>query len=163
MKLSVLLILIFPILTFGQSFKLPEPNVKELKDKMVKSDYTKEVVYLYLIQNFDTISKKREIINYDYPDYSICSFNQNFENDINYSLEKCKEAGGLSVLLMLPKTDRQSLIKWIELIYKSAPMDIEHTWNSSKTKFGPTDEGVGCYFEIKETERNTLIENYCGC
>ena len=58
---------------------------------------------------------------------------------------------GITTKLTLPKTDKKSLIQWVELIFKSSPMDIEHGWNSEKTKFGPTDDGAGCYFKIKET------------
>lgn len=42
-------------------------------------------------------------------------------------------------------------------------MEIEHGWNSNKTKFGPTDDGAGCYFQITETEKHTEIDMYCGC
>ena len=153
----------FPILIFSQDFKIAKPNVDELKLEMKRTRYTKDVVYLYLNRNYDSIAKKREVIHYDYPDYSICSFNQDFENGINYSVEQCKEAGGISISIVLPKTDRQSLIQWIELIFQSSPMDIEHSWNSDKSKFRPTDDGVGCYYEIKETDANTLVKNYCGC
>ena len=89
--------------------------------------------------------------------------NQEFENAIYYSIKQCREAGGTLIRLVLPKTNRQSLVKWIEGIFKSSPMDIKHGWNSDKTKFGPTDNGAGCYFEIKETKNNTIVENYCGC
>ena len=130
---------------------------------MKRTNFAQDVIYMYLIRNYDSIAKKREIIYYDYSDYNICSFNQDFENEINYSIEQCREAGGTSISLVLPKTDRQSLTEWIELIFQSSPMDIEHSWNSYKTIFRPTDQGVGCYFEIKETESNTLLENYCGC
>ncbi len=157
------ILLLLPILIFSQNFKIAEPNVAELKAEMQRTKYAEDVIYLYLNQNFDSIAKKREVIYYNYPEYSICSFNQGFENGINYSIEQCKEAGGISVSLTLPKTDRQSLIKWIEGIFKSSPMDIEHGWNSDKSKFGPTDDGAGCYFEIKETDKNTMVENYCGC
>ncbi|MAN58345.1 MAG: hypothetical protein CMC08_00740 [Flavobacteriaceae bacterium] len=153
----------FPILIFGQNFKIEKPNVDELKAEMKRTNFADDVIYVFMNRNYDSIAKKREIINYDYPDYSICSFNQDFENGINYSIEQCKEAGGISISLVLPKTDRKSLTEWIELIFQSSPMDIEHSWNSDKSKFEPTDKGVGCYYEIKETESNTIVENYCGC
>ena len=159
---AVILFLI-PILTFSQNFKIAEPNVDELKAEIKRTNYSEDVIYIFLTRNYDSIANKRERIYYDYPDYSICSFNQDFENGINYSIEQCREAGGVSISLVLPKTGRQSLVKWIEGIFKSSPMDIEHGWNSDKSKYGPTDNGAGCYFEIKETDKNTIIENYCGC
>ena len=121
------------------------------------------MTYLYLIRNYKAESEKLDIKKYDYPDYNICAFKQKFEHGIVYSEEQCREAGGITTKLTLPKTDKISIIQWVELIFESSPMDIEHGWNSEKTKFGPTDDGVGCYFEIKETENNTEIEMYCGC
>tara|TARA_R110002012_G_scaffold320721_1_gene545205 strand:+ start:825 stop:1319 length:495 start_codon:yes stop_codon:yes gene_type:complete len=162
-NIFVTLLLIIPILTFSQDFKIAQPNIDVLKAEMKQTNYADDVIYLFLTRNYDSIAKKSEIIYYDYPDYSICSFNQDFENGINYSIEKCREAGGTSNYLVLPKTDRQSLVKWIEGIFESSPMDIKHSWNLDKSKFGPTNNGAGCYFEIKETDKNTLVENYCGC
>ncbi|WP_053990045.1 hypothetical protein [Mangrovimonas sp. TPBH4] len=157
------ILFIIPILTFSQDFIIAQPNIDELKAEMKRTNYADDVIYLFLNLNYDSISKKREITYYDYLDYSICSFNQDFENGINYSIEQCKEAGGATISLVLPKTKRESLVKWIEGIFKSSPMDIQHGWNLDKSKFGPTDNGAGCYFEINETNENTLVKNYCGC
>tara|TARA_R110000751_G_scaffold94893_1_gene185294 strand:+ start:15522 stop:16016 length:495 start_codon:yes stop_codon:yes gene_type:complete len=162
-NIFAIIIFLFPIIIFSQNFKIAKPNATELNAEMKRTNFAEDVIYMYLNRNYDSIAKKREVIYYNYPDYSICSFNQNFENGINYSIEQCKEAGGISISLVLPKTDRESLNQWIELIFKSSPMDIEHSWNSDKSKFEPTDKGVGCYYEIKETESNTIVENYCGC
>ena len=159
----ITLLFIIPFFTFSQDFKIVEPNIDELKAEVKGTNYSDDVIYLFLTQNYDSIGKKREIIYYDYPDYSICSFNQDFEKGINYSIEQCKEGGGASISLVLPKTNRHSLVKWIEAIFKSSPMDIPHGWNKDKSKFGPTDNGAGCYFEIKETNENTIVKNYCGC
>ena len=108
-------------------------------------------------------SEKLEVKKYDYTDYSICAFKQKFENGIVYTEEQCREARGITTKLTLPKTDKKRLIQWVELIFKSSPMDIEHGWNSDKTKFGPTGNGAGCYFEIIESKNNSEIEMYCGC
>lgn len=162
-NIIVKIFILIPILISAQEFKIAEPNVEELKAEMKRTKYAEDVIYLYLNRNFDSIAKKREVIYYNYPDFSICSFNQDFENGINYSIEQCREAGGISVSLTLPKTEKKSLVEWVERIFKSSPIDIEHGWNKDKSKFEPTDKGVGCYFEIKETERNTIVENYCGC
>jgi len=164
MKLfSTIIILIFSIQAFSQSFELPKPNVDELKSEIENSGNGFGVAYFYLIKNFDSISSKKEIKHFDYEVTKICSFNQNFEKGINYSLEKCTEAGGISISITLPKTKRQSVEQWIEQIFKTDSMDIEHGWNKNKTKFEPTDGGAGCYFEIKETKTNTIIKSFCGC
>ncbi|APU09685.1 hypothetical protein A5M85_05120 [Cellulophaga lytica] len=159
----IILFLIFPIFGTAQNFELKKPNVEELNAELKKTNYSQDVTYLYLNRNYKTESEKLEIKKYDYPDYSICAFKQKFENGIVYSEEQCREAGGITTKLILPKTEKESLIQWVELIFKSSPMDIKHGWNSEKTKFGPTDNGAGCYFEIKETENNTEIDMYCGC
>lgn len=162
-RLSILLFLISPILGSAQDFELKKPNVEELNAELKKNNYSQDVIYLYLNRNYKAESEKLEVKKYSYPDYSICAFKQKFESGIVYSEEQCREAGGITTKLILPKTEKQSLIQWVELIFKSSPMNIEHGWNSDKTKFGPTDDGAGCYFEIKQTEKNTEIEMYCGC
>ncbi len=155
--------MIFPFFGLAQNFELKKPKVKELNSELKKTNYSQNVTYLYLNRNYKTESQKFEVKKYDYPDYSVCSFKQKFENGIVYSEEQCREAGGITSKLILPKTAKGSLIQWVELIFESSPMDIKHGWNSDKTKFGPMDNGVGCYFEIKEIGKNTEIHMYCGC
>lgn len=162
-RFVLILFLIIPLFGIGQGFELKKPIVAELNAELKKTNYSQDVTYLYLIRYYKAESEKLDIKKYDYPDYNICAFKQKFEYGIVYSEEQCREAGGIITKLNLPKTDKESLIQWVELIFKSSPMDIEHGWNSEKTKFGPTDDGVGCYFKIKETENNTEIEMYCGC
>lgn len=162
-KILLLLLLVAPALGIAQNFELRNPNVVELHVAMEKSNYTQEPTYLYLIRNYKVISEKTDLRKYNYADYNICAFTQTFEHGIVYSEEQCGETGGITTRLTLPKTERKSLIQWVELIYESLPMDIEHGWNSNKTKFGPTDDGAGCYFEITETEEHTEIDMYCGC
>ena len=162
-RFTIILFLIIPIFGIAQNFELKKPNITELNVELKKTNYTQDVTYLYLKRNYKAESEKLEVKKYDYPDYSVCAFKQKFEHGIVYSEEQCREAGGITTKLTLPKTEKESLIQWIELIFKSSPMDIEHGWNSEKTKFGPTDNGVGCYFEIKEYENRTEIDMYCGC
>lgn len=118
--------LLVPILTFSQYFKIAEPNVDELQAEIKRRNYSEDVIDLSLTRNYDSISKKQKRNYYDYPDYSICSFYQDFENGINYSIKQWRETGGASISLVIPKTDRLNLINWIEGIFKSSPMDIEH-------------------------------------
>lgn len=163
LRFVILLFLIFPIFGIAQNFELIKPNVDQLNAELKKTNYAHGVVYLYLNQNYKAESEKLEVKKYDYHDYSICAFKQKFEHGIVYSEEKCREAGGTTTKLTLPKTNKENLIQWIELIFKSSPMDIEHRWNSEKTKFGPTDNGAGCYYKIKKTENGITIDMYCGC
>lgn len=154
----------FPILIFGQNFKIKKPNIDELKAELQHNNFSDDAIYMFLKKQYDSIAEKKNVSHRRiFEETEICSFEQDFENGISYSMYNCSESGGMSISLMLPKTDRNSIIQWVELIYKSSPMDIEHGWNSEKTKFEPTYKGVGCYYEIKETESNTIVENYCGC
>jgi hypothetical protein len=163
LNFTTILFLIIPFFGITQNFELKKPNVTELSEGLKNIKYSQDVTYLYLQRNYKVISEKLEVIKYDYSDNHICSFKQKFEHGIVYSEEQCREASGITTNLTLPKTNKESLTQWIELIFKSSPMDIEHGWNSEKTKFGPTDDGVGCYFEINETENSTEIDMYCGC
>ena len=155
--------LLVPILTFSQYFKIAEPYVDEFKAEIKRANYSQDIIDLSLTRNYDSISKKQKRIYYDYPDYSTCSFYQDFKNGINYSIEQQREAGVASISLVIPKTDRLNLINWIEGIFKSSPMDIEHNQNSDKSKYGLIDNGADCHFEIKETDKNTIMKNYCRC
>lgn len=163
MKLT-LLIIFFPLISFGQIFQLVEPDVNRLKDDYDKFNFRDEPIYLYLVSHYDSSGSKTAIKKFEFPDYSICSFNQNFQNHISYSIDQCREAKGVSVTLTFPKAGRQNVRKWIEQIHKVTEAgDIEHGWNDDKTEFGPVDQGAGCYYMINETEISTIVKNYCGC
>lgn len=161
-KLTLILLLIASA-GFSQEFQLPLIKSDHIHDKYQKSGYSNDLIYLYLTSALDSINRKKEVIFYDYPDYSICSFNQDFEYGINYSLEQCREAGGASIVLILPKTKRQSLVRFVEELYKIDRTEVENEWNADQTKFQPRDKGVGCYYEIVEQEKSTMLKNYCGC
>ncbi|MEQ8474091.1 MAG: hypothetical protein RIC35_23045 [Marinoscillum sp.] len=148
---------------FSQEFQLPELDHELLGKEYQKSGYAEDLIYIYLHTTFDSLEKKKEVIHYKYPNYSICSFNQNFQHEINYSIEQCGEAGGASVILVLPKTERRSVVNLINDLYEIDRTDIENEWNAEYTKFEPKDNGVGCYYEIIEKENATVIKNYCGC
>ena len=149
---------------YGQSFELILPNPIELKQELrSRQDYIGDVIYLYLLQNYKPISDQVDKRNYDFPDYSICAFTQKFESNIIYTTEHCKEGGGTSSTLVLPKTNRKNLENWIEHIFKSGGMGIPHDWNDDRTKFKPVDSGAGCYYEIVEEGNQTKVESYCGC
>lgn len=165
MKIKSIFLTLFLLFSFScesQNFELAKPNVKQLKEQL-KDNSIQEIIYSYLINNYNILSEKFDVKNYNYPDYDVCSFKQNFQNEIIYSEEKCKEAGGITIEVIFPKTKKENLIHWVESIFKSYSMDIEHKWNSNRTKFEPSDKGVGCYFEITQTNKKSKIYNYCGC
>ncbi|MCA0931268.1 hypothetical protein LCM02_02315 [Lutimonas saemankumensis] len=150
-------------LTFGQDFIPIEPNVIKLQEQISSGENT-EVIFNYLINNYKMTSEKSELEYYEWDKSKVCAFTQEFENGIKYSVFECKEAGGISVDLELPKINRAELMKWIEKIYEVDKMDIDqNVWKEDNSKFEPKEVNPGCYFEIKEKNNKTIVELYCGC
>ena len=149
-------------LTFGQDFKLAEPNISKLKEQI--KDGTNESIYYYPTNNYSPTSQKEDLEYYDWDSTGICSFNQVFDKKIKYSIWQCKEAGGISVTIEFPKTERTELMKWIEMIYDVDTFDLErNVWKENNTKFEPKEVNPGCYYKIEEKENSTLVDLYCGC
>ncbi|WP_430401165.1 hypothetical protein [Flavobacterium sp.] len=166
MKIRILyqiLLLFIPLLISAQNFELKKPNVSELKRKAELSKHTEEVIHLYFINNYKSTSEKTSVKKYNYPDYSICSFEQTFENEIKYYKNECQEAGGISIRVTLPKIQIDKVKKWIEEMYKAESSEIKNKWYNVKNIYGPIDEEVGCYYEIKPEKDSWVIDIYCGC
>ncbi|RZS90634.1 hypothetical protein EV197_3163 [Aquimarina brevivitae] len=157
------MLVVIPVGVLAQNFELEQPNITKLKAQQEQSNYQQDVLYTYLLNNYKVSSDKTDVKMYDYSENMICAFTQEFENGITYTEAQCKEAGGKTITLTLPRTNKESLIQWIEAMFQSTGMDIKHSWNSEKTIYRPADEGAGCYYEIKETDMNTLVKIYCGC
>lgn len=164
MKKILILILIVPFFSFGQEFEFKYINTDQLRKEIHLSDKEVDPIYIYLKNNYQSTSEKKNVQMYDYPDYSICSFQQEFNHLIKYSVKSCQEAGGITTIIEIPKNIKKSkLINWIEKIYDLNLTDVTNSWNSNKTVYGPGDGEAGCYYEIKESQNTYLIENYCGC
>ena len=150
-------------LTFGQDFNPIEPNIIKLKEQISSGENT-EVIFHYLINNYKVTSKKYDLEYYEWEKSKICAFTQEFENGIKYAIFECKEAGGITIKLELPKIKRTELMKWIEKIYEVDKMEIDqNVWKENNSKFEPKEVNPGCYYKIEEEEKITLIELYCGC
>lgn len=161
--LPTLLFVLFSNLIFGQSFKLIEPNISKLKEQISSGQNTK-VIHHYLNNNYKLTSEKYDLEYYEWDKSMLCAFTQKFENEIKYSVFECKEAGGITLELELPKMERKELMKWIEKIYEVDKMDIDQNiWKEDNSKFEPTEANPGCYFKIEERARTTFVELYCGC
>jgi len=163
---NLILILIFTLfssLIFGQNFELTEPNISKLKEQLLTGQ-NNEVILNYLTNNYKEASKKYDLEYYDWDKSKLCSFTQEFENGIKYSVFECKEAGGITIELELPRIKRTELMKWIEKIHEVDKMDIDqNVWKEDNSKFEPKEVNPGCYYKIEEKEKTTLIELYCGC
>lgn len=165
MKKSLLISLIcfFTISTTAQDFILNTPDIINIKTEVAK-DPTGEAFYIYLVNNYNQISRKYEIEYYDWDQNKICSFAQDFEFDIKYVIWECKEGGGESIEITLPKVDKLQLIKLIENIDSIKNLPIEpNIWKENDTKYEPKEQVPGCYYKIKQLEDKSLLEVYCGC
>jgi len=144
-------------------FALTEPNIVKLKGQ-IKLGQSTAVIYNYLSNNYEPAGEKFEVEYYDWDKSKICSFSQEFKTGIKYSEFECKEAGGITVELELPKINRKHLMNWIERIYEVDKMNIgPNVWKNDNTKFEPKEVNPGCYYKIEEKENSTLVELYCGC
>ena len=153
----------FTSLFFGQDFNLIEPNIPKLKEQ-ISSGRNTEIIFHYLTNNYKPTSDKYDLEYYDWDSSKLCAFTQEFENGIKYSVFECKEAGGISVDLELPKIKRTELMKWVEKIYEVDKMDIDqNVWKEDNSKFEPKEVNPGCYFKIEERESTTYVGLYCGC
>lgn len=158
-----LLLIFFSNLIFGQNLKLAEPNISKLKDQ-ISSGQNTTVIGHYLTNNYKPTSKKYDLEYYEWDKSMVCAFTQEFENGIKYSVFECKEAGGNTIELELPKMERTELMKWIEKIYEVDKMEIDqNVWKENNTKFEPTEINPGCYFRIEERKKATFVNLYCGC
>jgi hypothetical protein len=144
-------------------FSLIEPNVSQLKE-LHKSDQKTEVIYHYLSSNYKKSGKKYNVKHYDWNESEICSFSEDFKPGITFELFECKEAGGATIKVKLPKVNRKNLMKWIEKIYEVNKMGVDqNVWKDNNSKFEPKEAAAGCYYKIKETKNNTIVDLYCGC
>lgn len=159
----LLITLIFPLLSYSQEFSFIDPNIKELKKDLVNSDFEDDVIYPYLTSNYKVESEKNIVKNFDFPDYGICSFEQNFEFGVHYYSYKCDEAGGLITKLTLPKVEIAYLKNWIEKIYDADITEVPNEWYEDGLTYGPVDREVGCYYEIRLENKGWIVSAYCGC
>jgi hypothetical protein len=142
---------------------LTEPDMKKLKHQVSQNENT-EVILNYLSNNYKKISEKFDI---EYNESRLCAFKQDFENQIKYAVSECKEAGGSLIKLELPKSERTTLMKWVEKIYEvdkvETEEDEENVWKENNSKFEPKTAVPGCYYKIEESKNKTIIHLYCGC
>jgi hypothetical protein len=165
MKNIVLLLMLLPFtnIILGQNFDLFVPNTLKLKKQISKGENTK-VIKTYLKNNYNEISKKYDLKYFEWENSKICSYKQNFENGIKYSIFQCKESGGVTIELEFPKIERKKLMKWIEKIYEVDKMETEQNiWKENNSKFEPKEVVPGCYYKIEEIENTTFVNLFCGC
>jgi len=137
----------------SNKFILVYPDTAKLNPLALQSDFSP--FYLYLKTTY--LTRKDSVKYYDWDTKRICAFQQTFENQIKYSVENCDE-GGISEQIILPKMELSLIKAFITYLF----YDKENIWIKN-TKYQPKNEGAGCYYEIKQTEKNTIIKIFCGC
>jgi len=165
MKIIYILIITF-ILSFQvcaqDSFVLKKVDSKKLKLQFEQSNYETNIILNYFKENYKAVSKKLDIkLDPDF-DNKECGFTMKFEHGIEYTYLNCGEAKPVEKKIILPKTDKVRLQKWIENINNAYPMDIKNVWYKGENEYGPENEEAGCYYKILPSEKNSIIEIWCG-
>lgn len=142
-----------------EEFKLAKVDTALVNKVYRDLSYMASDLYIYLRLNYNITSTKDSVQYFEGSDEisEECSFYQELDFNISYHTWNCKEeGGGFEETVKFPKISTQeagSLIN--ELFYDE--------WNSWKSEFRYEPEGAGCYYEIKQTENNTIISVWCGC
>ena len=141
---------------YGQGFIPESPDTFKLKSIERKGNFGESLGYIYLKENYHVSSEQDSIIYYEWEPDIICAFKQDFEEGITYKVWQCKEAGGVSEQITFPRMENRTAREFIELLF----YDRWNTWVSD-LQYEP--EGAGCYYKIDHSEKQTVIEIYCGC
>ena len=162
MKLFIYLTLFLVFnFSYGQEFKLKPPNLEAIQklDKASKEP----IFYLYFKHHYKTRSQYDLVYDENYKGF-LCSFVEDFEKGIVFYKNECSTNNdGLNITINLPKTTKESVIQWIEQMYKALDLIGDtNVWNTVKTRYTPADFGAGCYFTIEEGKFYTDIKIYWG-
>lgn len=105
--------------------------------------------YLYLINNFDSLSEKISTEK-ERSAGDPCSWKQKFKSGIVYTRSTCAESGATySIHTNCP--DKRALVALVDIIFQA---DINN-WNNDSTKYEPILQEAGNYYSIeKNTEGN---------
>lgn len=142
--------------SFGQHFKPHLPDTDHLKALEKATTVTESLSYLYLCAYYTAISGKKALQYYAWEPDAICAFQQSFENGITYTVRNCLEEGGGNEQLTFPLMDISTVRSFIERLFYDE-------WNTWVSEFAYEPKEAGCYYTIKQTENQTIIDIYCGC
>lgn len=158
-----ILFLCFTYFGFSQDFTLKKPDLKILSEELSKSEYSINVILSYLERNYKATTEKIDILKDAEMGNVECGFTKKFEPGIVYTYNNCGEAAPVKELISFPKIKSDQLQKWIEEIHSINPSKIINTWYKGENEYGPKDEGVGCYYKIKQSKNNSVVDIFCGC
>lgn len=167
LKISILFIFFISINSFCQNkFVLTQPNVKALTSFAEKKEIDTDIILLYLENNYASNSEKYNIEKD--PDFNNqeCGFTKKFKYSIIFTTNKCGEASPILQKITFPKIATKALKNWVQQIYKSGLSEgvtSDNIWYENSLEFGPKEKEAGCYYKIKQTTTNSIIEVWCGC
>ncbi|NQY06378.1 MAG: hypothetical protein HRT68_09395 [Flavobacteriaceae bacterium] len=157
------LLLLFSLNTTSTDFNLVMPNNEKIQEQLLESDYQEEAIYYYLINNFKTVSEIYATQFFEWDTNTLCTYTQDFENSIQYSIYECGESGS-NLKVTFPKMQKENLMKWVEKIHAVYEMEENsNVWKEKNTRYEPEFLEPGCYYEILETENSMSVQIYCGC
>lgn len=163
--MKTIITVVFTFFTTGLiAQNLPKPDSAKINNQLETNRYENAAIYYYLVNNFKSNTDKFEIEYYEWDSTSICSFRQNFEYGIKYTVWQCKEAGGITETIEFPQTDKEEIKQWVEQMYLITKSENDdNIWKEGDTKFEPREITPGCYYEINKQDNKTIVELYCGC
>lgn len=133
-----------------------------LKPFNVNNTSIKNPVYHYLVENYHTISEKKESASNG---VSNCGYTQMFSSGITYEKRNCGDASlATGEVLTIKNPDADSVIIWVEAlndIYTKG--EDNNVWNFEHTQYMPLSYTPGAYFEIYRDIDSTTILVMSGC
>lgn len=163
---SKIILYIFLLISFTaisqKKYKLIQPNINRLKAITEKDEaLNNQIIQLYLNHNYKAISNKIDIkLDPDFDNIE-CGYTIKYNFGIIFTTSNCGEAAPLLQRIQFPKTNLDQLKKWVEKIYKADLTDVKNIWK--KNEYLPKDDGVGCYYKIKQYKSKSVVEIFCGC
>ena len=100
------LLLLFSLNTTSTDFNLVMPNNEKIQEQLLESDYQEEAIYYYLINNFKTVSEIYATQFFEWDTNTLCTYTQDFENSIQYSIYECGESGS-NLKVTFPKMQKE--------------------------------------------------------
>lgn len=136
-------------------FILIIPDTVRLKKQVYAREYAGSLAYIYLKTYYEKASPQKPLEYFGGDTEKVCSFRQEFKQEISYYHWDCRE-NGANESITFPKMELKEVKEWLETLF----YDKANSWTSD---YNYEADGVGCYYEIKQTDRHTIIEISCGC
>ena len=139
------------------SFTLIDPDMDLIKKLYDSNNYEFSFAYFYLKENYTSVSRDSiEYYEYEGEEDRICAFQESFELGIHYSIDECREEGGMGESITFPLVDTMVMKAFIQKMFE----DENNTWTDDANYEA---DGAGCYYNVINTDTTSTISIYCGC